>query len=461
MQQCICMVSDFFYPSMGGVESHIWQLSQCLMSRGHKVIVVTHFYDDRIGIRYMTNFLKVYYLPILPFYNKSILPTIVGSLPYLRHIFITEKVTIVHGHSAFSSLAHEALFIASLLDIPSVFTDHSLFGFSDASAIVTNEFLKYSLVNTSHTICVSHTGKENTVLRSGVKAEKVSVIPNAIDSVRFSPQTQIDTSQTEIELCDSSETNYHHRDEDTDYHLNFMKKRRVRSVTIVVGSRLVYRKGIDLLAIILPIICTKPCKIGNTWIQIDFIIAGDGPKRILLEEVIEKHNLQQRVEMLGELQHSDIRDKLLIKGDIFLNTSLTEAFCMAIVEAVSCGLTVVSTNVGGISEVLPAKFIFLVEPNVDAILDGIYKAVEGVVTGTRASAEECNQFVRQAYNWTQVAARTEKVYSAITQTKIPPLQKKVRNLWECGRIAGPIMGVLYLACHYWCIFLALWSHYVT
>jgi len=28
-------------------------------------------------------------------------------------------------------------------------------------------------------------------------------------------------------------------------------------------------------------------------------------------------------------------------GDIFLNTSLTEAFCMAIVEAVACGLTVV------------------------------------------------------------------------------------------------------------------------
>ncbi len=53
-------------------------------------------------------------------------------------------------------------------DIPSVFTDHSLFGFSDASAIITNAFLKYSLVNTSHTICVSHTGKENTVLRLAI-----------------------------------------------------------------------------------------------------------------------------------------------------------------------------------------------------------------------------------------------------------------------------------------------------
>ena len=31
------MVSDFFFPNMGGVENHIYQLSQCLIERGHKV----------------------------------------------------------------------------------------------------------------------------------------------------------------------------------------------------------------------------------------------------------------------------------------------------------------------------------------------------------------------------------------------------------------------------------------
>ena len=42
---CVCivrlsvfsMISDFFYPNMGGVENHIYQLSQCLIARGHKV----------------------------------------------------------------------------------------------------------------------------------------------------------------------------------------------------------------------------------------------------------------------------------------------------------------------------------------------------------------------------------------------------------------------------------------
>jgi hypothetical protein len=53
------MVSDFFYPNMGGVEEHIFNLSQCLISRGHKVIVLTHSYGERVGVRYMTNGLKV------------------------------------------------------------------------------------------------------------------------------------------------------------------------------------------------------------------------------------------------------------------------------------------------------------------------------------------------------------------------------------------------------------------
>lgn len=39
-----------------------------------------------------------------------------------------------------------------------VFTDHSLFGFADTSAIITNKFLEISLADCDHCICVSHTG---------------------------------------------------------------------------------------------------------------------------------------------------------------------------------------------------------------------------------------------------------------------------------------------------------------
>jgi len=383
---------------------------------------VTHAYGDRVGIRFMTNMLKVFYLPIIPFYNKSVLPTIICSLPYLRHILTTEKVDLVHGHSAFSSLAHEALMVGTLLNLPTVFTDHSLFGFSDASAIVTNTFLKFSLANTSHTICVSHTGKENTVLRGSVMPENVSVIPNAVDSVAFRPPK--------------------------------VAKKNTKVVTVVLGSRLVYRKGVDLVVDVVPAICRK--KFGRGRVRVDFIVAGDGPKRILLEEMIEKHSLQRRVKMLGELQHCEVRDKLLVKGDIFLNTSLTEAFCMAIVEAASCGLSVVSTAVGGIPEVLPEKFLYFVDPSVKSIQSGLERAIEDVIAGARPSPSEGNKFVAAAYNWRDVAARTEVVYKTVLGRERPTLAKRVRNMWEASTMAGPIMAMLYLFCHY---FILLLDHF--
>lgn len=42
--------------------------------------------------------------------------------------------------------------------LQSVFTDHSLFGFADMSAIVTNNFLALSLADVNHCICVSYVG---------------------------------------------------------------------------------------------------------------------------------------------------------------------------------------------------------------------------------------------------------------------------------------------------------------
>lgn len=55
----ILIVTDFFYPNIGGVESHVYNLSQCLMDTGHRVVIMTHAYGDRTGVRYLTNGLKV------------------------------------------------------------------------------------------------------------------------------------------------------------------------------------------------------------------------------------------------------------------------------------------------------------------------------------------------------------------------------------------------------------------
>ncbi|KAJ6303358.1 hypothetical protein OIU77_017272 [Salix suchowensis] len=100
----ILMVSDFFFPNFGGVESHIYYLSQCLLKLGHKVVVMTHAYGNRSGVRYMTGGLKVYYVPWRPFLMQNTLPTVYGTLPIHSH----EQGVAIHfsrcepGHLCFS-----------------------------------------------------------------------------------------------------------------------------------------------------------------------------------------------------------------------------------------------------------------------------------------------------------------------------------------------------------------------
>ena len=50
-----------------------------------------------------------------------------------------------------------------------------------------NKVLQFTLVVVSQPICVSHTSKENTVLRLSLPPENVYVIPNAADTVIFRP----------------------------------------------------------------------------------------------------------------------------------------------------------------------------------------------------------------------------------------------------------------------------------
>lgn len=359
---------------------------------------MTHSYGDRKGIRYMTNGLKVYYLPIKVFYNQCILPTMICNIPILRNIFIREEIQIIHGHSAFSALAHEAMQIGVLMGIRSIFTDHSLFGFADLSAVVTNKFLQISLAYTNHCICVSHTGKENTVLRAAVKASNVSVIPNAVSASQFTPNP-INRASGETDI-----------------------------ITIVVVSRLVYRKGIDFLAGIIPHFKDRR--------NINFIIAGDGPKRELLEEIREKNNMQDRIFMHGALEHSDVRD-VLSTGHIFLNTSLTEAYCMAIVEACSVGLHIVSTKVGGVPEVLPESLnVILAQPDVPSLINALEETIARIHRFRRGASEKeditcpfkTNQIVANLYNWTDVAIRTEKIYKKVLDEPAKTVKDVMENI---------------------------------
>ena len=394
---------DFFHPAVGGAEVHIYQLGSVLCALGHTVVVVTHAVGEQWrGVKYLSSGLKVYYLPQLPFYNNTSFPTVVSTLPMMRDIFVRERIQLVHGHSAFSVMAHEALLHASVMGLASCFTDHSLFGFSDASSILTNKLLQASLAGTHRVICVSYASKENTVLRSHVDPDKVSVIGNAIDPTQFEPD---------------------------------MAARDPRWITIVFCARLELRKGADLLVQIIPRVCKQ---VPNAR----FLIAGDGKKRPLVEEMRDLHGLGERVVLLGNVSHSQVRS-VLVQGDVFLNCSLTEAFCMAILEASAAGLHVVTTCVGGIPEVLPADMVCLARPNADDLIEKLLACIPRLKS---MDARAAHARLAALYDWKTVAVKTEAVYrSAVAAARdTRPREVLLQYQRQCGLVWGKIFVLFWV-----------------
>ncbi|VDN35346.1 unnamed protein product, partial [Cylicostephanus goldi] len=168
--------------------------------------------------------------------------------------------------------------------------------------------------------------KENTVLRAKLNdPRKVFTIPNAIETRFFYPDpNQFYGNPTTIIflgrlvyrkgadlLCaiipevftipNAIETRFFYPDPDQFYG---------NPTTIIFLGRLVYRKGADLLCAIIPEVCARHP-------DVRFIVGGDGPKRLELEEMRERYHLHSRVTLLGMLPHNMVRD-VLVKGQLYI-----------------------------------------------------------------------------------------------------------------------------------------------
>ncbi|KAG6854427.1 hypothetical protein C0991_006971 [Blastosporella zonata] len=337
------------------------------------------------------------------------------------------------------------------MGIRTVFTDHSLFGFEDAASILTNKLLVGTLKNVDAVICVSHTGRENTVLRGElfeidlqdpnklVVRENVYVIPNALVADEFKPGPPKPTDISELPLIHSPDARLRHR-----------------IVTIVVLSRLAYRKGIDLLVATAPRICA-------TFPSITQGQGGDGPKLIDLLQMREKHLLQDRIELLGPVRHNDVQSV----------RSPHESFGIAILEAACTGLYVVSTRVGGVPEILPKDMISFAEPDEDGLLlnsllpfyvnlsvtldvvRAIAEAIAIVSTGKHDS-QRAHERVKTFYNWEDVTERTEKVYDAVMKSPQMDLWERMQRTMQLGPFAGPIYTIILIVDCLFFLFLEWW-----
>lgn len=129
---------------------------------------------------------------------------------------------------------------------------------------------------------------------------------------------------------------------------------------------------------------------------------------------------------------------------------------MAIVEAASCGLLVVSTKVGGIPEVLPKHMILLSRPDEDHLVDRLGEAIH-LIQSNAVDTSTFHQQVSKMYSWHDVAARAEVVYQLSEKgpARDNSLLAILSDFYGCGEFFGKV-GCLMVMFDFLLLFLLAW-----
>jgi len=215
---------------------------------------------------------------------------------------------------------------------------------------------------------------------------KIEIIPNAVDTKKFSKEF----SKNE---------------------LNELKQKlgkKENDIFIITTSRLVRKNAIDDVI--------KSLKYLST--NIKFIILGVGPDLLDLKNLSVVENVENRVMFVGQVEHDEI-PKYLKVSDIFIRPSLSEGFGNSFIEAMSSGVPVIATQVGGITD-----FIFDPQKNSDKKPTGIFvnvvdpKDIAEKINYLLENREVKNEIIKNAkelvfekYDWNLIAKdMKEKVF---------------------------------------------------
>ncbi len=213
----------------------------------------------------------------------------------------------------------------------------------------------------------------NKLVPTGVIPErKAKVVPNGIDLQQYRHATE----QTKAQFWTSL-------------------KREVPSLVFGSVGRLSEVKNhpmmIEAFALALPKLPTDS----------RLLLAGDGPSREKIEKLIFERRLEKHVIVLGE--RSDI--PFVLGGmDVFLQSSVSEAYSLALLEAAASGLPCIASNVGGNSEIIQEGVTgFLVAK------DDI-EAFGALLVKLGGNRDLLNTMGQAAYVWAQKFASLEQMY---------------------------------------------------
>lgn len=169
-------------------------------------------------------------------------------------------------------------------------------------------------------------------------------------------------------------------------------------IVLVTIGRLVQRKGVAWF-------------VGNVMPRLDtsyhYLIVGDGPEHEHIQEVVKQYNLQNQVSMCGKVSDEE-RNVFYNASDIFIMPNITvpddvEGFGIVVIEAGSCGLPVIASNIQGIRDaVLDGKTGYLVkERDVDGFLTKI--------NTMNLKKENVRSIVNSTFDWAQIYKRYRNI----------------------------------------------------
>jgi phosphatidylinositol alpha-1,6-mannosyltransferase len=180
----------------------------------------------------------------------------------------------------------------------------------------------YYLRAADHVVAVSAFTCEALARLMQVPKEHITLVPNGVDTRRFAP------------ALPSTELVARHQLDG-------------KQVVLTVG-RLVTRKGIDMaLRAVAQVLRTMPA--------LHYLIAGDGPERARLQQIIDEEGIGRQVTLLGKVSNEDLVRYLQL-CEVFLmpNRTLddgdTEGFGLVFREANACGKPVIGGRAGGVVE---------------------------------------------------------------------------------------------------------------
>jgi len=170
---------------------------------------------------------------------------------------------------------------------------------------------------------------------------------------------------------------------------------------VTVASADVPLKGLDYLLKALS-------DLAEVYSDISLSIIGEQKKGGHTERLIKKLNLEKRVNFFSNLTQEDLR-KTYCEAELAIIPSLYEGFGFAAIEAMACGVPLISSSGGALPEVIKDTGIIIPPKNVKEI----YNSVDYLLSSPHSAkelAEKGLQRVNLKFSWTAIAKQLEKVY---------------------------------------------------